>query len=176
MKDGTLQKSNTGFPSETGSPYYMELPTFSALIKHIEKKIQSVRYHVSKTSSLNVWNSLGIIKDFQVVSPAQAISLCIWIPPPEVKIIFKINPLDMVFPTWVSPPLTSQIPFSRLPTAKVHFPHWITFLSNNPIRTSFFAVVIDPLPFLILTSYSFYTQVMVILVLIDVQYLQNVVF
>ena len=39
------------------------------------------------------------------------------------KIIFKINPLDMVFPTWVSPPLTSQIPFSRLPTAKVHFPH-----------------------------------------------------
>ena len=54
MKDGTLQKSNTGFPSETGSPYYMDLPTFSALIKHIEKKIQSVRYHVSKTSSLNV--------------------------------------------------------------------------------------------------------------------------
>ena len=92
------------------------------------------------------------------------------------KIIFKINPLDMVFPTWVSPPLTSQIPFSRLPTAKVHFPHWIAFLSNNPIRTSFFAVVIDPLPFLILTSYSFYTQVMVILVLIDVQYLQNVCF
>ena len=85
MKDGTLQKSNTGFPSETGSPYYMELPTFSALIKHIEKKIQSVRYHVSKTSSLNVWNPLDIIKDFQVVSPAQAISLCIWIPPPEVK-------------------------------------------------------------------------------------------
>ena len=54
MKDGTLQKSNTGFPSETGSPYYMELPTFSALIKQKEKKIQSVRYHVSKTSSLNV--------------------------------------------------------------------------------------------------------------------------
>ena len=82
----------------------------------------------------------------------------------------------MVFPTWLSPPLTSQIPFSRLPTAKVHFPHWITFLNNNPIRTSFFAVVIDPLPFFILTSYSFYTQVMVILVLIDVQYLQNIVF
>ena len=56
MKDETLQKSNAGFPSETGSPYYMELPTFSDLIKKIEKKkkIQSVRYHVSKTSSLNV--------------------------------------------------------------------------------------------------------------------------
>ena len=50
------------------------------------------------------------------------------------------------------------------------------FLSNNPIRTSFFAVVIDPVPFFILTSYSFYTQVMLILILIDVQYLQDVVF
>ena len=38
MKDETLQKSNAGFPSGTGSPYYMELPTFSALIKNIEKK------------------------------------------------------------------------------------------------------------------------------------------
>ena len=88
MKDETLQKSNTGFPSETGSPYYMELPNFSALIKNIEKKkkkIQSARYHVSKTSSLNVWNSLGIIKDLQLVNPARAISLCIWIPPPEAK-------------------------------------------------------------------------------------------
>ena len=41
MKDETLQKSNTGFPSETGSPYYMELPNFSALIKNIEKKKKS---------------------------------------------------------------------------------------------------------------------------------------
>ena len=37
MKDGTLQSNNTGFPSETGWPYYMEMPTFSALIKNIEK-------------------------------------------------------------------------------------------------------------------------------------------
>ena len=34
----TLQRNTTGFPSGTGSPYYMEMPTFSALIKHIEKK------------------------------------------------------------------------------------------------------------------------------------------
>ena len=50
MKDETLQKSNAGFPSETGSSYYMELPTFSALIKNIE----SVTFHVPKTSSLYI--------------------------------------------------------------------------------------------------------------------------
>ena len=38
MKDGTRQRKNTGFPSGTGAPYYMEMPTFSALIKDIEKK------------------------------------------------------------------------------------------------------------------------------------------
>ena len=31
MKDDTLQRNNTGFPSGTDSPYYMEMPTFSAL-------------------------------------------------------------------------------------------------------------------------------------------------
>ena len=38
MKDGTRQRKITGFPSGTGAPYYMEMPTFSALIKNIEKK------------------------------------------------------------------------------------------------------------------------------------------
>ena len=37
MRDDTRQKNNTGFPSGTGAPYYMEMPTFSALIKNIEK-------------------------------------------------------------------------------------------------------------------------------------------
>ena len=37
MKDDTLQRNNTGFPSGTGAPYYMEMPTFIALITHIEK-------------------------------------------------------------------------------------------------------------------------------------------
>ena len=65
MKDVTLQKNNTGFSSGTGSSFYMEMPTFSALIKHIffEKKLQSVRFHASKASSLYVWSSLGVIKD-----------------------------------------------------------------------------------------------------------------
>ena len=38
MRDGTCQGNNTGFPSGTGALYYMEMPTFSALIKNIEKK------------------------------------------------------------------------------------------------------------------------------------------
>ena len=38
MNDDTLQRNSTGFPSGTGEPYYMEMPTFSVLIKHIEKK------------------------------------------------------------------------------------------------------------------------------------------
>ena len=40
MKDGNCQRINTGFPSWTGAPYYMEMPTFSALIKNIEKKFE----------------------------------------------------------------------------------------------------------------------------------------
>ena len=52
MNDDTLQKNNTDFPSGAGSAYYMKIETFRALIKHIEKKIQSSRFHLSKTSSL----------------------------------------------------------------------------------------------------------------------------
>ena len=37
MKDGTRQRKITGFSSGTGAPYYMEMPTFSALIKYVEK-------------------------------------------------------------------------------------------------------------------------------------------
>ena len=35
MKDHTLQRNNTGFPCGTGSSYYMEKLTFSALVKHL---------------------------------------------------------------------------------------------------------------------------------------------
>ena len=49
MRDDTCQRKNTCFPSGTGAPYYMEMLSFSALIKNIEKKIQSVRFHVQKT-------------------------------------------------------------------------------------------------------------------------------
>ena len=45
---------------------------------------------------------------------------------------------------------------------------------NKKIKTSFLAVVIASVPFLI--SYSFETQIMLILILIDAQYSQNAVF
>ena len=84
MKDETLQNNNTGFPSGTGSPYYMEMTTFSALISQINKKIQSVRFHVSITSSLYLWNPLDAIKDLQLVNP-QAIRLYNWTPLLDAK-------------------------------------------------------------------------------------------
>ena len=51
MKDGTLQRNNTGFPCGTGSPNYMEKLTVIALIKYIFKKLQAMRFCVPKTSS-----------------------------------------------------------------------------------------------------------------------------
>ena len=55
MKDDTRQMNNTGFPNGTGAPYYMEMSTLSALVKNFEKKkIQSVRFHVPKTSYLYI--------------------------------------------------------------------------------------------------------------------------
>ena len=52
----------------------------------------------------------------------------------------------------------------------------VQVIGEGLIKSSFLAVIITPLPFLFLTSYSFYTQDMLILNLIDVQYLQNVIF
>ena len=37
MKDDTLQRNNTGFSSGIGARNYKEMPTFSVLIKHVEK-------------------------------------------------------------------------------------------------------------------------------------------
>ena len=54
--------------------------------------------------------------------------------------------------------------------------HLVPGTISHPIKTSFLTVVIGPAPFLILTSYFLYTQVMLILTLIDVQYLQNDIF
>ena len=69
MKDDTLQRNTTGFTSGTVAPNYKEMPIFSALIKHVEKKIQSVRFHAPKTYSLHLWNQLGIIKRFVTCKP-----------------------------------------------------------------------------------------------------------
>ena len=106
MNDDALQKNNTDFPSGTGSPYYMKMETFSALIKHIEEKnpkckISCVRKFISVQMKL-----FGHNKIFVTCKPPgyQAMHLN---PTTRGKIIFKINPLDRFFPTWVmegSPP------------------------------------------------------------------------
>ena len=54
MKDDTRQRNNTGFSRGTAALYYMEMLTFSALLKNIEKKTQSVIFHVPQTSSLYI--------------------------------------------------------------------------------------------------------------------------
>ena len=80
------------------------------------------------------------------------------------------------FPYWedgkVLPP-TKNLLIHPLPT-KFLFPP--TKSQFNPIKkTPFLAVVIAPVPFFEI-SYSFETKIMLILILIDVQYLQNAVF
>ena len=59
---------------------------------------------------------------------------------------------------------------------KVHFLQLNNSFHCNPIKTSFLALAIAPVPFFILTSSSLYTKITLVLMLIDVQYLQNVVF
>ena len=53
MKDYTRQQNNAGSPSGTGAPYYMEMPTFSALIKYVEKNTKC-KISCAKTSSLYI--------------------------------------------------------------------------------------------------------------------------
>ena len=57
MNDDTRKKNNTDFPSGTGSPYYMKMEIFSALIKHIEKKnkvkdFMCQKFHLCTTETL----------------------------------------------------------------------------------------------------------------------------
>ena len=85
-------------------------------------------------------------------------------------------------PIWKNPPpVDSLSPNVYLPLwhQRLISPHQITiscYNPINPIKPAFSTVVVPPLPIFILSSFSLYTQVMVILILIDVQYLQNVVF
>ena len=105
MNDDALQKNNKDFPSGTGSPYYMKMETFSALIKHIEKKPNCKISCVKNFISVQL-NFFGGNKRFVTCKPPgyEAMHLN---PTTRGKTIFKINPLDRVFPTWVmegSPP------------------------------------------------------------------------
>ena len=99
MNDDALQKNNKDLPSETGSPYYMKMETFSALIKHIEKKPKCKISCVKNFISVQL-NFFGGNKRFVTCKPPgyEAMHLN---PTTRGKIIFKINPLGRVFPTWV---------------------------------------------------------------------------
>ena len=125
---------------------------------------------------------------------------------PLFLIFFLLNlppqppaPIPRVFPTggWGESLLLAKnlliLPYGKIPrvdslSPNVYLPLWHQSLISshhitiscynpiNPIKPAFSTVVVLPLPIFILSSFSLYTQVMVILILIDVQYLQNVVF
>ena len=125
MKDDTLQRNNTGFlvglvHHITWRWQLLELQ-FIILIKC---KISCVKNFISVRMK-----PFGRNKRFVTCNPPgyQAIHLN---PTTRGKIVFTINLLDRVFPTWVMegsplPPLAKISP-SRLPPPKVHCHHWIT--------------------------------------------------
>ena len=80
-----------------------------------------------------------------------------------------------------SPPVDSLSPNVYLPLwqQRLISPHQITIFmlrSNKSNKTCIFNCSHSSSTIFILSSFSLHTQVMVILILIDVQYLQNVVF
>ena len=90
-----------------------------------------------------------------------------------------LSPMQRVFPTegdGGSPPIIWKFAhpphLEKSPTTKFLStpPTKQQFLSYNPIKTAFLDVVIVPALFFFKISYSFDTQAMLILILIDVQY------
>ena len=144
--------------------------------------MQSVRFHVSKTSSLYIWNKpFGRNKRFVTCkSPGyQAIHLN---PTTQCKIISKINPL--VFSLLggereVPPPLLAKILPVDSPPPKVHRPHWITTFKlktnkNFIFCCSHWSCTVFYFNFVLFLHAGH--QVMLTLILFDVKYLQNIVF
>ena len=99
MNDGDIQKNNTDFPSGIRSTYYMKMEIFSALIKHIGKKtkckISCVKNFISVQLKL-----FGRNKRFVFCKPPGCDAMLLN-PTARGKMIFKINPPDRVFFTWV---------------------------------------------------------------------------
>ena len=79
-----------------------------------------------------------------------------------------------------SPPLVKNLLIPHPPPGKIRLVESPTHTKFSPsppqrdIKTSFLTVVIFTLPFFILCSCSLYTQVILFLILIDVQYIRNV--
>ena len=106
VNDDALQKNNTDFPSGTGLSCYLKIETFRALIKHIEKKNSKCKISFVKNFISVQLKHFAHNQRFVTCKPPgyQAMHMN---PTTRGKIIFKINPLDRVFPTWVmegSPP------------------------------------------------------------------------
>ena len=81
---------------------------------------------------------------------------------------FEVNQISLIlggFPKQVGMGGVSQPPSSPAKN-----------LCYNALKTLFLAVVFAPVPFFILISYSLYTSVMPILILINVRYLQDALF
>ena len=100
MKDHTLQRNNTGFSIEINSPYYMEMPTFSTLIKHIEKDPQKCKISCVKNLISVRMEPFGCNKRFVTCKPPGYLVMHLN-PTTRGKIVFKINALNRIFPTWM---------------------------------------------------------------------------
>ena len=90
-----------------------------------------------------------------------------WVPPPTKTLLISLLQ-EKSLPNQISIPLPSKV---HPPTTELQFSCY------NLIKTSILVVFIASVyTSFILTSYSLYTQEMIVLVLIDIQYLQNVAF
>ena len=70
MRDDTRQRNNTGFPSRTGAPYYMEMSTFSALIIKTLKKNPKCKISCAKNFISVHMNPFGHNKSFATCKPS----------------------------------------------------------------------------------------------------------
>ena len=74
---------------------------------------------------------------------------------------------------WGSPTTNQKFAHSPPPHQILIPSHQKLIHPNKKIKMSFLAVVIAPVPFFVLISYTFETQIMLILILIDVKYSQS---
>ena len=100
MKDHTLQRNNTGFSSEINSSYYTEMTTFSTLNKHIEEDPQKCKISCVKNLISVRMKHFGCSKRFVTFKPPGFLVMHLN-PTTRGKIVFKINALNRIFPTWV---------------------------------------------------------------------------
>ena len=79
------------------------------------------------------------------------------------------NPSSLAKNLLFHPSITRKKNCNKLPPPKFYYSHWIIIFMCNPIETSCLAIVICSFVIFVLPSYC-------VLILIDIQFLQNVVF